>query len=171
MFDFPGCNHQSMHPQYCLDVVFSLMRQLYYDNLSMQIKVILHFLKVADIVNIADDHNILFIEGPINDYKEEAVQLKCVCRNLMLIISNSITDPLIIKGVKIFATNMITDILEFIKYVTESSTVQHHSHIINSVYKIQLVLDVLQLIDDSIKSIQSKLAPLSCLYGASMSKQ
>jgi len=162
---------QSSEHASTVDAVFNLMRQLYDDNLSMQIKVILHFLKVADIVNIADDHNILFIEGPINDYKEEAVQLKCVCRNLMLIISNSIIDPLIIKDVKIFATNMITDILKFIKYITESSIVQHHTHIINSVYKIQLVLDVLQLINDSIKSVQSKLAPLSYLYGASMSEQ
>ena len=158
-----------MHPQYCLDVVFNLMRQLHGENLSMHIKVILHFLKVADIANITDGCNILFIEGPINDYKEEAVQLKCVCRNLMLTISHSITDAMIMKDVNIFATNMITDVSEFIKCISESSTVQHHSHIINSVYKIKLVLDVLQLIDDSVKSVQSRLASLSYLYDVSMS--
>ena len=54
---------------------------------------------------------------------------------------------------------MVTDILAFIKctYIEELSTDQHHSHIINSIYKIQLLLDVLQLID---KSIQSKVVSL-----------
>ena len=158
-----------MHPQYCLDVVFNSMRQLYEENLSLQVKIILHFLKAVDIISVTGGHNILFIEGPINDYKEEAVQIKNICKNLMLMINSSIIDPVIIKDVKMFTTDMITNVLAFIKCIEESPAAQHYSHIINSVYKIQLALDVLQLIDDSVKPVQSKLISLSYLYNVNLS--
>ena len=169
LYDFTGYNHQGIHPQYCLDVVFNLLRQLHKENPSLQVKIILHFLKAADIANAAGGHNILFIEGPINDYKEEAVQIKHVCKNLMLMINSSITDPVIVKDVKIFTTNMITNVLAFIKCIEESPAVQHYSHIINTVYKIQLVLGVLQSIDDFVKSVQSKLVSLSYLCNVNLS--
>ena len=157
VYDFTGHNHQSMHPQYCLDAVFSLMRQLHKEDLALHIKIILHFLKIADITNVTGSHNILFIEGPINDYKEEAVQVKNVSKNLMLMINNSISDPVVLEDLKAFSANMVTNTLAFIKCIEELPTVRHHSHIINNVYKIQLVLDVLQLIDDSVNPVQISL--------------
>ena len=39
-------------------------------------KIIFHFLKTADITSVTSGHNVLFIEGPISDYKEEAIQVK-----------------------------------------------------------------------------------------------
>ena len=158
-----------MHPQYCLDVVFNAMRQLYEDNPSLQVKILLHFLKTADIANVTGGHNILFIEGPINDYKEEATQIKHVCKNLMLMIDKSITDHIITDDVKMFSANVITDVLAFMKCIEESPAVQHYSHIINNIYKIQLVLNVLQLIDDSVKPVQSRLITLSYLYNVNLS--
>ena len=67
-----------MHPQYCLDVIFDMMKHLYKDNPSLYIKMLLHLLKAADIVYVTVAHNILFIEGPINDYKEEAILIEHV---------------------------------------------------------------------------------------------
>ena len=158
-----------MHPQYCLDAVFNSMRQLYEDNPSLQVKTLLHFLKTADIANVTGNHNILFIEGPINDYKEEAIQIKHVCKNLMLMIKKPITDPIITDDVKMFSANVITNVLAFIKCIEQSLAAQHYSHIINNIHKIQLVLDVLQLIDDSVKPVHSKLIALSYLYNISLS--
>ena len=136
------------------------MRQFHEENLSLHMKIIIHFLKAADIAHVTDGHNVLFIEGPINDYKEEAIQIKYVCKNLMLMINSSISDPVILEDVKTFSTNMITNVLAFIKSIEESPALRHYSHITSSVYKIQLVLDVLQLTDDSVKAVQSKLVSL-----------
>ena len=64
------------------------------------------------------------------------------------------------EEVKRFITDVITNTLTFIKSVEESPAVIHNSHIVSNVYKIQLVLDVVQLIDDSVKPVQSKLVSL-----------
>ena len=143
------------------------MRQFHKDNPTLQMKIIIHFLKAADVAHATDGNNVLFIEGPINDYKEEVIQLKHICKHLMLIINNSVSDPAIIEDVKTFSRNTVTNTLAFIKGVEESPTTQHHSYITRSLYKVKLVLDVLQFIDDSVKPVQSKLAHLynltSCL--------
>ena len=55
---------------------------------------------------------------------------------------------------------MTTDTMAFIKSIEESPAMQHYGHITSSIHKIQLVLDVLQLIDDSVKPLQLKLVPL-----------
>ena len=133
---------------------------LYKDNPSLYIKILLHFLKAADVAYVTVAHNILFIEGPINDYKEEAILIEHVCKNMALIITNLMSDPTITVDVKTFSSNMITDILAFIKSIEESLAMQHYSHITSSIHKIQLVLDVLQLIDDSVKPLQLKLVSL-----------
>ena len=86
--------------------------------------------------------------------------MKNVSKNLMLMINNSISDPVVLEDLKAFSASMITNTLAFIKCIGELPTVRHHSHIINNVYKIQLVLDVLQLIDDSVNPVQSKLVSL-----------
>ena len=56
------------------------------------------------------------------------------------------------EEVKRFITDVITNTLTFIKSVEESPAVIHNSHIVSNVYKIQLVLDVVQLIDGAIMS-------------------
>jgi len=62
------------------------------------IKIILHFLKTADITNFTGSHNILFIEGPINDYKEEAVQVKNASKNYILFYHmKKIDNPLVVS--------------------------------------------------------------------------
>ena len=157
---FTGCTHQSIHPQYCLSVVFNLMRQFHKENPALQMKILIHFLKAADIAHAIGGHNVLFIKGPINDYKEEAVQLKHICKSLMLMIDNSISDPAIIEDVKTFSRNTTENVLAFIKDMEESPAAQHYSYITSSIYKIQLVLNVLQFTDASVKSVQSKLMSL-----------
>ena len=110
------CNHQSMHPQYCLDVIFDMIKQLHKYNPSLYTKILLHLLKAADIAYVTVACNILFVEGPVNDYKEEAILIKHVCKNMALIINNLINDPTITVDVKTFSSNMITDTLAFIEY-------------------------------------------------------
>ena len=149
-----------MHPQYCLDVIFDMIKQLHKYNPSLYTKILLHLLKAADIAYVTVACNILFVEGPVNDYKEEAILIKHVCKNMALIINNLINDPTITADVKTFSSNMITDTLAFIKSIEESPAMQHYSHITSSIHKIQLVLDVLQLIDDSVKPLQLKLVSL-----------
>ena len=55
---------QSIHPQYCLDVVFNIMERLHKE-------IIFHFLKTTDITSVTSGHNVLFIEGPINIIKKK----------------------------------------------------------------------------------------------------
>ena len=69
-----------MHPQYCLDVIFDMTKQLHKYNPSLYMKILLHLLKATDIAYVTVAHNIFFIEGPINDYKEEAMQIKHVLK-------------------------------------------------------------------------------------------
>jgi len=64
----------------------------------------------------------LFIEGPISDYKE-AVQVKNVSKNLMLMINNSISDPVVLEDLKAFSAKMGTNTLAFIKCIEELPTV------------------------------------------------
>lgn len=143
------------------------MRQFHEKNSALQMKVIIHFLEAADVAHATGGNNVLFIEGPINDYKEEAIQLKHICKHLMLLINNSVSDPAIMEDVKSFSKNAITNTVIFIKGVKESPATQHHSYITSSLYKVKLVLDVLRFIDDSVKPVESKLADLhhftSCL--------
>ena len=51
------------------------MEQLHKENISLCMKIIFHFLKTTGITSVTSGHNVLFIEGPINDYKEEAIQV------------------------------------------------------------------------------------------------
>ena len=68
------------------------MKYLYKDNPSLCMKMLLHPLKAADIAYVTVAHNILFIEGPVNDYNEEAILIEHGCKNMALIINKLMSD-------------------------------------------------------------------------------
>ena len=77
-YDLTGYRLQSIHPQYCLDVVFNIMKQLHKENISPCMKIIFHFLKTANITSVTSGRNVLFIERPINDYKKSHTSKTCL---------------------------------------------------------------------------------------------
>jgi len=149
-----------MHSQYCLNLVFSLTRRLHGGKCSVHQKIVFNFLTatVSNAIETSNSQsNILFIEGPINDYKEEVILVRHSCRALKLIVDDSNDDSTALAELKTFCSNMVACATKLIQLCSPPVIIQHNSYFIVALYNMQLVLHVLQLVDDTVEPVITKI--------------
>jgi len=153
----------NIHPQYCLSLVFSLTRGLHRENCSVHQKIIFHFLLTtlnSAIQTSSSQSNILFIEGPINDYKEEVILVHHACKALKLIIDDSSVDPLMSAELKTFSSNVTSCAVKLLQLCSPPVTIPHNSYYVVALHHLQSILDVLQLVDDTVEPVTTQIASL-----------
>jgi len=152
-----------MHSQYCLSLVFDLPRRLHGGNCSVHQKIVFQYLNTTTsnaIETSASQSNILFIEGPINDYKEEVILVHYACRALKLIADDSSDNTIVLAELKTFSSNMIAFATKLIQLCSPPVVIQYNSYFVVALHNMQLVLNILQLVDDTVEPVITNIASL-----------
>ena len=152
-----------MHSQYCLSLVFNLTRRLHGGNCSVHQKIVFQYLNAtaSNAVETSDSQgNILFIEGPINDYKEEVILVRHACKALKLIVDNSSDDTKVLAELKTFSSNMIACATKLIQLCSPPVVIRYNSYFVVALHNMQLILNILQLVDGTVDPVITKIASL-----------